>query len=100
VIKVTVVRPTGVPGTGLTDTMIDGGAVMPLMAHHGDRFIQNATAVFSGQGPAEQGDPESPRYWAITPEELAAQIVYVIDQPLGISISEITVRATGEDYVY
>ena len=27
-------------------------------------------------------------------------VVYVIDQPWGISISDITVRASGDDYVY
>ena len=48
----------------------------------------------------EQRDPESVRYWAITPEELAAQVVYCIDQPAGVTISDITVRATGEDYAY
>ena len=33
------------------------------------------------------------------PEELAAQVVYVIDQPWGISISDITVRASGDLYL-
>jgi len=32
-------------------------------------------------------------------EELAEQIVYVIDQPWGISISDITVRASGDQYL-
>ena len=39
-------------------------------------------------------------YWAISPEEQAAQVVYVIDQPWGISISDITVRASGEQYLF
>ena len=45
-------------------------------------------------------DPDNVRYWAITPEELAAHVVYCIDQPAGVTISDITVRATGEDYAY
>lgn len=38
--------------------------------------------------------------WAMTPTELAKSVVYVIDQPWGISISDITVRASGDDYIY
>lgn len=99
-IKVTVVRPTGVPSTGLIGTMIDPAAAVPLAAHNAERFMVNAGAVMGGTAPPEQTDPASIRYWTIAPEELAAQILYVIDQPLGVNIAEITVRATGEDYVF
>ena len=47
----------------------------------------------------EETDHDDVRYWAITPEDLVRQIVYVIDQPWGVTINDITVRATGEDYV-
>jgi NADP-dependent 3-hydroxy acid dehydrogenase YdfG len=33
------------------------------------------------------------------PDDLVRQIVYAIDQPWGVTINDITVRATGEDYV-
>jgi NADP-dependent 3-hydroxy acid dehydrogenase YdfG len=94
-IKVTVVRPTGVPGTGLAAGIIDFAAVAPLAGHN----VERMTARFSGLAPEAQ-DPDDVRYWAISPEELAAQIVYAIDQPAGVAISDITVRATGEDYVF
>jgi NADP-dependent 3-hydroxy acid dehydrogenase YdfG len=94
-IKVTVVRPTGVPGTGLAAGILDMDAVMPLAGHNAARMA----ARFGGREP-EQDDPESVRYWAISPEELATQVVYAIDQPAGVAIADITVRATGEDYVY
>ncbi|HMK63153.1 MAG TPA: SDR family oxidoreductase [Acidimicrobiales bacterium] len=94
-IKVTVVRPTGVPGTGLAAGILDMGAVLPLAGHNAERMVSR----FGGMGP-ELRDPEDVRYWAISPEELAAQIVYAIDQPAGVAISDITVRATGEDYVF
>jgi len=68
---------------------------MPLAAHN----VERMTGRF-GHLDDEQRDPESVRYWSITPEELAAQVVYCIDQPAGITISDITVRATGEDYAY
>lgn len=94
-IKVTVVRPTGVPGTNLADGIIDFNAVVPLGGHNAERM----TTRFAGI-PPEESDPDDVRYWAISPEELALQIVYAIDQPAGIAISDITVRATGEDYVF
>ena len=94
-IKVTVVRPTGVPGTPAGPGIIDLAAAMPLAGHN----VERMTSRFGGHG-AEVQDPDDVRYWAISPEELAAQIVYVIDQPAGVAISDITVRATGEDYVF
>ncbi len=94
-IKVTVVRPTGVPGTGLMAGIMDMGAVLPLAGHNVDRLVSR----FGGTEQEAPG-PDDVRYWAITPEELAAQIVYAIDQPAGVAIADITVRATGEDYVF
>jgi NADP-dependent 3-hydroxy acid dehydrogenase YdfG len=94
-IKVTIVRPTGVPGTGLMNSIVNFEAAMPLAGHNVERM-----AGRFGNLDAEQSDPESVRYWAISPEELAEQVVYCIDQPAGVTISDITVRATGEDYVY
>jgi NADP-dependent 3-hydroxy acid dehydrogenase YdfG len=94
-IKVTVVRPTGVPGTGLPAGIIDLAAAMPLAGHNVERMTSRFGAM-----DATMQDPDHVHYWAISPEEMAAQIVYAIDQPAGISISDITVRATGEDFVY
>jgi NADP-dependent 3-hydroxy acid dehydrogenase YdfG len=55
---------------------------------------------FNGEMAQEMTDPENVRYWTISPEELAQQIVYVVDQPWGISISDITVRASGDQYLF
>jgi NADP-dependent 3-hydroxy acid dehydrogenase YdfG len=99
-IKVTIVRPSGVPGTGLASTMIDQGSALPLTGHNVNRFLERISAIGAGQQPADQLDPDSPSYWALSPSELASHIIYAIDQPLGVNISDITVRATGEDYVY
>jgi NADP-dependent 3-hydroxy acid dehydrogenase YdfG len=94
-IKVTVVRPTGVPGTGLPAGIIDLAAAMPLAGHNVDRMTSRFGAM-----DAAMRDSDDVRYWAISPEELAAQIVWAIDQPAGVAISDITVRATGEDFVF
>jgi NADP-dependent 3-hydroxy acid dehydrogenase YdfG len=56
-------------------------------------------AYLGDQMEPEQTDPDSPRLWSLEPEHIADQVVYVMDQPWGVSISDITVRATGEEYV-
>lgn len=99
-IKVTTVKPTGIPGTNLASAIVNDQAIAGLTAHRGAQFAENAEKYYSGQMPAEQLDRDSVQYWTVTPEELAQNVVYVINQPWGVSISDITVRASGEDYVY
>jgi NADP-dependent 3-hydroxy acid dehydrogenase YdfG len=99
-IKVTVVKPTGVIGTNLGASIINGEAMIGLLGQNMASFGENAGKMMSGQLPAEMTDPDNVQYWAITPAELAEQIVYVIDQPWGISISDITVRASGDQYLF
>lgn len=99
-IKVTTVKPTGVPGTNLASAVVNDEAVAGLTAHRGAEFAVNAEKYYSGQMPAKQLDADDISYWAVTPEELAQNVVYAINQPWGVSISDITVRASGEDYVY
>jgi len=102
-IKVTIVRPTGVPGTGLGESIVNGNALVGLVGQNLDLFRTRAATVFGTATNEEKSvftDPEKITYWAISPEELASQIVYVIDQPWGVSISDITVRASGEQYLF
>ena len=96
-IKVTVIRPTGVPGTGLMAGIMDMEAVLPLAGHNAQHMIERLGAAASD--PRTQ-DPDDVRYISLTPEQLAAHIVLAIDQPAGIAISDLTVRATGEDFVF
>lgn len=99
-IKVTVVRPTGVMGTGLAGGVINSAAIVGLTGQHHDRFGERVQRLVTGAGlRPEETDADDVRYWAITPEDLVRQIVYAIDQPWGVTINDITVRATGEDYV-
>lgn len=98
-IKVTTIRPTGVPTTGLGQSVVNGAAIVGILGHHAASFMQNVASHLGGSLPAEQVDPDSIRYWAIRPEELAEQILHVIDQPWGVSISDLTVRASGEEFV-
>ncbi|MPV36793.1 SDR family oxidoreductase [Georgenia subflava] len=99
-IKVTTVKPTGIPGTNLASAIVNDEAVAGLTAHRTAEFAENAEKYYGDQMPAEQLDRNSVKYWTVTPEELAENVVYAINQPWGVSISDITVRASGEDYVY
>jgi NADP-dependent 3-hydroxy acid dehydrogenase YdfG len=99
-IKVTLVRPSGVPGTNLGAGVLDFAAPAPLAAHRAAQWQENVGRYARGTLTTEERDPEHPRYWTLTPAQVAEQIVNVIDQPLGVAVSELTLRATGEDYVF
>ena len=98
-IKVTTVKPTGVLGTNLATGVVNEMAIMELAGQHGAAFAENLGNYFAGTMRTGQTDPDSPAYWVITPEELADAVVAVIDQPWGICVSDVTVRATGENYI-
>ena len=97
-IKVTTVKPTGVFGTNLAGGIVNQAAIVELAGQHGAQFAENLGNVLAGTLRPEQTDRDSVQYWLITPDELADAVVHVIDQPWGISISDITVRASGENY--
>ena len=99
-IKVTTVKPTGVLGTKLGSGVVNGAAIMGIVGTRGGDYMASMTAFANGTLEPEQADVDSVRYWLITPDDLAEAVVHVIDQPWGISISDITVRASGEDYIY
>jgi NADP-dependent 3-hydroxy acid dehydrogenase YdfG len=98
-IKVTVVRPTGIMGTGLGGSVVNPQAIVGLTGQHTERYGARVERLRTGGLHPEETDVDDVRYWAITTDDLVRQIVYAIDQPWGVTISDITVRATGEDYV-
>ena len=97
-IKVTTIRPTGVPGAGL------GGGVIKSEAIVGDLGQNTASYLGALQGRANtppdpgQAHPVAVGYLALAPEHIAEAVIHAIDQPWGASMSEITVRAKGEQY--
>jgi NADP-dependent 3-hydroxy acid dehydrogenase YdfG len=98
-IKVTVVRPTGVPGTNLASGVVNFDAFVGITGQNSERFGVQVGNWVGGSLPAEASDLDNVAYWTLTPEDLAGQIVAIIDTPWGLDISDITIRATGEDYV-
>jgi NADP-dependent 3-hydroxy acid dehydrogenase YdfG len=56
-------------------------------------------AMTGGSLPAAKLDPEEMDYVSLAPEHIADAILHVIDQPWGVSIGEITVRAAGDHFI-
>lgn len=98
-IKVTIVRPTGVPATNLSASVVNAEGIIGILGERAESFMGHMIEAATGTLPEGFADRDDIRYWTITPEDLAEQIVYVIDQPWGVSIAEITVRASGEQYL-
>jgi short-subunit dehydrogenase len=98
-IKVTTVKPTGVFGTNLASGIVNETAIMGLAGQKGAEFAENLGNFMTGALRPEQTDVDSVQYWLITPEDLADAVVHVIDQPWGINLSDVTVRASGENYI-
>jgi NADP-dependent 3-hydroxy acid dehydrogenase YdfG len=99
-IKVTLVRPSGMAGTGLSAGIIDFAAPAALAGHRVGVWQERVGRFAAGTMPAEWTDPEQIACWTLRPADAAAQVVHAMDQPLGVAITEITLRASGEDYVY
>jgi NADP-dependent 3-hydroxy acid dehydrogenase YdfG len=98
-IKVTTIRPTGVPATGLGAGVINPAAVGGILGAKEASFMETMGTLLGENPPQELTDPERMSYFALAPELLADQIVFVIDQPWGVSISDLTVRASGDSYL-
>jgi NADP-dependent 3-hydroxy acid dehydrogenase YdfG len=98
-IKVTTIRPTGVPGTALGDGVINPMALAGILGTGMEDFMQKVGAMASGDAPDGLSSPDNIEYFALDADLLADQIVYAIDQPWGVSISDLTVRASGDSYV-
>ncbi len=98
-IKVTTIRPTGVPDTNLATGIINPEAISGLLGVNTASYMSKFEAAAAGQLPAEMTDKEQIEYFALDSGSLAEQIVYAINQPWGVSISDMTVRASGDGYV-
>lgn len=98
-IKVTIVRPTGVPATNLSSAIVNDQAIVGILGQNAPAYGQQMGAYATGELPAEQTDPEHIEYFALQPEYLADQIVHAINQPWGVVVGDITVRASGDGYI-
>ena len=98
-IKVTTIRPTGVPATGLGGGIVNGEAVSPMLGANKDQFFAKMGELFAENPPENLTSQDSIEYAALAPELLADQVIHAINQPWGVSVSDITVRASNDDYI-
>ena len=98
-IKVTVVRPTGVLGTGLASSVVNPAAAVGITGANQDEYMEKVMAYLGGTLDGPASDVDDPGFWAIEPDTIAREVIHAIDQPWGVVISDVTVRATGENYV-
>lgn len=98
-IKVTTIKPTGVPTTGLSGTIVNPAAGVGIVAHNMPDFMEMVGQMGEGTFPQERLDPASMDYASLAPDHIADAIIHAINQPWGVSISEVTVRAAGDHFV-
>lgn len=98
-IKVTTVKPTGVPATGLGGTVINPAAVVGILGANMPEFLDMSSKMQDGSFPAERLDPENIDYASLAPEHIADAVLHVIDQPWGVSVGDITIRAAGDHFI-
>jgi NADP-dependent 3-hydroxy acid dehydrogenase YdfG len=99
-IKVTVVNPTGTLGTNLGAGIINFSASQTcILGHKQQAFMDSVSAMMAGELSEDLMDKNNPRYFNLDADSLTDSIVYCMNQPWGVSISNITVRSTGEAYL-
>ena len=98
-IKVTTVRPTGVPATGLGGGVINPAAIVGVLGQNTAPYLATMAALAAGEAAPGQTDADSVAYAALDPGHIAAAVIHAIDQPWGVSIGDITVRASGDGYI-
>ena len=81
---------------GVVGTVINPAACVGLMGANAGPYMEMIMASAEGKLPPEKADIANPEYFLLGPEEIADQILYAINQPWGLSLGEVTIRATGE----
>jgi NADP-dependent 3-hydroxy acid dehydrogenase YdfG len=98
-IKVTTIKPTGVGGTGLSQSVINPAAIIGILGQNGPAFMEMVGAMGDGSLAPEKLDPEQMGYQSLAPEHIADGVIHAINQPWGVSIGEMTIRAAGDHFV-
>jgi NADP-dependent 3-hydroxy acid dehydrogenase YdfG len=98
-IKVTTVRPTGVPATGLSGTIINQAATIGILGQNTPDFMEMVGQIGDGSIDPARMNPENMDYASLAPEHIADGIIHAINQPWGVSIGDITIRAAGDHFI-
>jgi len=98
-IKVTIIKPTGVPGTNLGSAVVNREAITGILGQNTASYLGNSMAMAEGKGEEAWKDSDSVKYLALEPKFIAEAIVTAIDTPWGVALGDITVRAVGDGYI-
>ena len=98
-IKVTIIKPPGVAATGLAASVINQAAAVGILGHNMPEFMELLGQMSEGRVAAERLDPDRIEYASLAPEHIADAIVHAINQPWGVSIGDVTVRAAGDHFI-
>ena len=98
-IKVTIVKPTGVLTTGLVGGIINPAAAAGITGHNGESHGALMSKIMDGSSDPDRLSSDSPKYMNLDPGYVADQIIYAMNQPKGVSVGDITIRATGDHYI-
>lgn len=95
-VKTTVICPPGVP-TNLYDTVVTPVGTNGIFGCMFDEYLAEKKLELSGEHP-EYADPESISYLRIKQEELVWGVMYALNQPRGVSLSEVTMHSSNNYY--
>ncbi|MEM7219512.1 MAG: SDR family NAD(P)-dependent oxidoreductase [Pseudomonadota bacterium] len=98
-IKVTIIKPTGVPATNLGSAVVNPAAVTGILGQNTASYGATLAAMASGELDGDAMSADSIGYKVLAPEHIADQVVYAINQPWGVSIGDVTIRAAGDEYI-
>ncbi len=98
-IKVTIIKPTGVPMTNLNSAVVNPEAAVGIMGQNTAAYTEVFARLAKGKLSADELDANNPGNIMLDPNYIAEAIMYAINQPWGVSMGDITVRATGDAYI-
>ncbi|MEM0985975.1 MAG: SDR family oxidoreductase [Pseudomonadota bacterium] len=98
-IKVTIVKPTGVPLTGLSAGVVNPEAVVGILGQNTPEFLETMQALEEGEVEKARLDAADIDCRVLDPAHIADQVIHAMNQPPGVSVGDITVRAAGDHYI-
>ena len=98
-IKVTTVKPTGVPGTGLSAGIVNQEAIIGILGQNQSEFQSTMQSIADGQVDPKVVNQDSMGCAVLEPDYIADQVIYAINQPKGVTVGDITMRASGDYFV-
>lgn len=97
-IKVTAIRPTGV-NTNLAGTVVNPAASIGILGHFMMEEGPKMAELGEGYLASLSADQDSMECRLLDPQQVADNIIYAINQPWGVSISDITIRCSDDRMV-